>query len=193
MVSKFQTFLDIFTPKHWGRFSPNLTFMSFFRWGWNQSPTRYSRHSVFRWIWVTSPTHQWWVLFSRDIFCFPLGIVRHTVDGWNPANQLRLVVFPIIYRVSYIPGGAGFQPSTVVSESERIGVSFITFNETHRSFRFHETILSFGELIGSLGFLCPPEKMAEHFIRNCCFFCEFWTEFQGWPIRAMKNAATLFG
>ncbi len=36
-----------------------------------------------------------------------------TVDGWNPANQLRLVVFPIIYRVSYIPGGAGFHPSTV--------------------------------------------------------------------------------
>ena len=27
-------------------------------------------------------------------------------------HQLRLVVFPIIYRVSYIPGGAGFQPST---------------------------------------------------------------------------------
>ena len=24
------------------------------------------------------------------------------------------VVFPIIYKVSYIPGGAGFQPSTVV-------------------------------------------------------------------------------
>ena len=23
-------------------------------------------------------------------------------------HQLRLVVFPIIYRVSYIPGGAGF-------------------------------------------------------------------------------------
>ena len=42
----------------------------------------------------------------------PPGIVD-TVDGWNPANQLRLVVFPIIYRVSYIPGGAGFQPSTV--------------------------------------------------------------------------------
>ena len=29
-------------------------------------------------------------------------------------HQLRLVVFPIIYRVSYIPGGPGFQPSTVV-------------------------------------------------------------------------------
>ncbi len=41
--------------------------------------------------------------------------VAATVDGWNPANQLRLVVYPIIYRVLYIPGGAGFQPSTVVS------------------------------------------------------------------------------
>ena len=30
-------------------------------------------------------------------------------------HQLRLVVFPIIYRVSYIPGGAGFQPSTVLT------------------------------------------------------------------------------
>ena len=27
----------------------------------------------------------------------------YTVDGWNPANQLRLVVHPIIYRVFYIP------------------------------------------------------------------------------------------
>ena len=25
-----------------------------------------------------------------------------------------MVVYPIIYRVSYIPGGAGFQPSTVI-------------------------------------------------------------------------------
>ena len=30
-------------------------------------------------------------------------------------HQLRLVVFSIIYRVSYIPGGAGFQPSTVLN------------------------------------------------------------------------------
>ena len=30
-------------------------------------------------------------------------------------HQLRLVVFPIIYRVLYIPGGAGFLPSTVYS------------------------------------------------------------------------------
>ena len=32
----------------------------------------------------------------------------YTVDGRNPANQLRLVAFPIIYKVLYIPGGAGF-------------------------------------------------------------------------------------
>ncbi len=38
----------------------------------------------------------------------------HTVDGWNPANQLRLVVYPMIYRVLHMPGGAGFLPSTVV-------------------------------------------------------------------------------
>ena len=28
-------------------------------------------------------------------------------------HQLRLVVYPIVFGVSYIPGGAGFQPSTV--------------------------------------------------------------------------------
>ena len=38
---------------------------------------------------------------------------KHSVDGRNPANQLRLVVHPIIYRVLYISGGAGFLPSTV--------------------------------------------------------------------------------
>ena len=30
-------------------------------------------------------------------------------------HQLRLVVYPIIYRVLYITGGAGFLPSTVYS------------------------------------------------------------------------------
>ena len=37
----------------------------------------------------------------------------NTVDGRNPANQLRLVVYPIVYKVLHIPGGAGFLPSTV--------------------------------------------------------------------------------
>ena len=35
------------------------------------------------------------------------GPGTRTVDGWNPANQLRLVVYPIIFTVSYIPGIAG--------------------------------------------------------------------------------------
>ena len=30
-----------------------------------------------------------------------------TVHGRNPANQLRLVVYPIIYMVLHIPGDAG--------------------------------------------------------------------------------------
>ena len=30
-------------------------------------------------------------------------------------HQMRLVVFPIIYKVIYIPGGAGFLPSTLAS------------------------------------------------------------------------------
>ena len=37
-----------------------------------------------------------------------------TVDGRNPANQLRLVVYPMIIRVSYMSGGClGFLPSTL--------------------------------------------------------------------------------
>ena len=31
--------------------------------------------------------------------------VNNTVDGINPANQLRLVVYPIIYKALHIPGG----------------------------------------------------------------------------------------
>ena len=38
-----------------------------------------------------------------------------TVDGIYPANQLRLVVYPIIYKVLYIPSGDRriSEPSTV--------------------------------------------------------------------------------
>ena len=36
------------------------------------------------------------------------------VDGfWKPPNQRRLVVYHVIYRVLYIPGGAGLIPSRV--------------------------------------------------------------------------------
>ena len=44
-----------------------------------------------------------------------------TVDGRNPA-PVDVVVSPIIYRVFYTPGGAGFLPSTVWSQvASRIG------------------------------------------------------------------------
>ena len=33
---------------------------------------------------------------------------RDTVDVRNLANQLRLVVYPVIYKVSYMSGGARF-------------------------------------------------------------------------------------
>ena len=52
-------------------------------------------------------------MFNLGGMMWPLSAA--TVDGWNPANRLRLVVDPIIYKVLYIPGGAGFPPSTVGS------------------------------------------------------------------------------
>ena len=45
---------------------------------------------------------------STDILPLESG----TVDGRNPASQLRLVVYLITYRVLHIPGGARFLPST---------------------------------------------------------------------------------
>ena len=53
----------------------------------------------------------WKLLSPSRMFLQRIGY--HTVDGRKPANQLRLVVYPIIYRVLYIPSGAGFLPSTV--------------------------------------------------------------------------------
>ena len=45
-------------------------------------------------------------IFLGRIESIPFWMSYTTVDGWNPANQLRLVVYPIIYEVLYIPGGA---------------------------------------------------------------------------------------
>ena len=50
---------------------------------------------------------------------WPQQTACDTVDGSEirRENQLRLVVYPIIYRVLYIPGGCwGFLPSTVCHE-----------------------------------------------------------------------------
>jgi len=42
-------------------------------------------------------------------FCFK-ETQHNPVDGSEILHQLRLVVYPIIYMVLYIPGGAGFCP-----------------------------------------------------------------------------------
>ncbi len=50
----------------------------------------------------------------------PMALYLKWVDSWvlmaEILHQLRLVVYHIIYRGSYIPGGARFQPSTVSCE-----------------------------------------------------------------------------
>ena len=54
-------------------------------------------------------------IFMSDLFGRVLKKtwIVPTFDGRNLANQLRLVVYPILYTVLCIPGGAGFLPSTV--------------------------------------------------------------------------------
>ena len=47
--------------------------------------------------------------FPQNATLFVCGV---TVDGWNPAPVDTACILTIIYRVLYIPGGAGFQPST---------------------------------------------------------------------------------
>jgi len=57
----------------------------------------------------------------------------HTVDGLNirrsPVEVGSLSVYPLIYEDLYIPGGAGFQPATVVKLDSVDGKNiFETFN-----------------------------------------------------------------
>ena len=59
----------------------------------------------------------WRTTRPRANECFIDVYITTTVDGRTPANQLRLVVYPNIYKAFYIPGGflAGFlnhQPIT---------------------------------------------------------------------------------
>ena len=49
---------------------------------------------------------------TLDLFLKEIQLMEKNV---RRENQLRLVVYPIIYGVSYMSGGAGFLPSTVFS------------------------------------------------------------------------------
>ena len=76
------------------------------------------------------------------------GKCRYSLQGWYSLwlKSVRLVVSPIIYRVSYIPGGAGFQPSTV-SQGFMVLVSTL-FCSRSSIFRIHWDSLVYD---GSLG------------------------------------------
>ena len=67
-----------------------------------------------------------WLFSNGRALCSASDVDRHflklyrstppTVDRRKPANQLRLVVYPVIYHVLYIPSGClGFLPSRVSS------------------------------------------------------------------------------
>jgi len=68
----------------------------------------YGKVGSFQWI----STQFLYKLATKD------SPLQATVEGRNPANQLRLVDYHIIYKVLFIPGGAGFCPSTVYPTSE---------------------------------------------------------------------------
>ena len=66
--------------------------------------------SLHLWLFAQNITYNEILAGSSQTNCL---ILSCSYCGRNPANQLRLVVYPIIYKVSYIPGGAGFLPSIV--------------------------------------------------------------------------------
>ena len=76
--------------------------------------------------------HKWstfqtgfWLVYFLDSYCW-----------WKTSCTSSSVVYPIIYRVLYIPGGAGcrIQPSTVVSAKSGDGTC-MTYNRVLRSWR----------------------------------------------------------
>ena len=68
-------------------------------------------------------------------------------------HQLRLVVYPIIYKVWYIPGGAGFLPSTVVMR-ETLAVSI----NPKKIWSGPTSLVRFRCMRGYKGFVLPPVK-----------------------------------
>ena len=55
-----------------------------------------------------------WRVFLEIIILSKGHFLRGTGDARNPAPVDRYLVYPILYRVLNIPGGAGYLPSTVV-------------------------------------------------------------------------------
>ena len=86
--------------------------------------------------------------------CSMLSLVD-TVDGRNPATQLRLVVYPIIYKVLYTPGGAGFRKNHTPLAREAANTFLI---HTFRSSGASREFLSHVPAMIRLGGFNPSEK-----------------------------------
>ena len=93
----FQTFFNVH-PENWGKFP---IWLIFFQMGWNHQ--------------LENLSHFWSVFDSFNPMANP------TVDGWSPANQLRLVVYPIIFRVLYTPRWCGI--SSISISGKDLGIS----------------------------------------------------------------------
>ena len=84
--------------------------------GWNTTQSCWDSKKTIVRIPVKRPV---WLKGKRCFFF--RDFVTHTVDGSEILHQLRMVVYPSIYKVSYIPGGAEFLPSTVWLQLKIIG------------------------------------------------------------------------
>ena len=103
--------------------------------------------------------------------------IFHCYCWWfrNPAHQLRLVVYPIIYKVLYIPGGClGFLPSTAmlvyqkrypVTTKERF---FITIGEKSlqflRAISTRQMLTSMDCFLGLYGFTRQQQERPKKFV-----------------------------
>ena len=96
----------------------SLCFGTFSSWFWHRVPLRSKKNSVPCLRPFFLPRDQSSVgEISLRSYEQQASVTRGVpaVDGWNPAETpVEVGSFPIIYRVSYMPGGARFQPSTVL-------------------------------------------------------------------------------
>ena len=72
--------------------------------------------------WVPKWWQQWFCRNGEKKWKCSNMPINETVDGWNPAPVevgSLYSVYTTIYRVLYIQGGAGFQPSTVVTDHSK--------------------------------------------------------------------------
>ena len=98
-------------------------------------------------------------MLSRGLWCNLETFKLHTVD-WKKScdHQLRLVVYPTVYRVLYILGGAGFLPQQYHSLCKKL-TGGMSGKETNRQsewmlkFNHRCNYLSNEKNLGWLGYI----------------------------------------